>query len=436
MANEYAATSPDQQKALLAHNQTGNAGLEARRVVATDGSLHTNSVGQLTAFGDLRTAELHPQFQGSFEYTVDNTDLNTNTVVNGGTITQANGMAVLSTSSTTASSALLQSKQHARYKSGLGGLQRFTSLVTLPVAATEQFSGLADEVGSSAAFKNGYMVGYDGTTFGFHRFANDVKITVDQADWDDPMDGTGTSGMTLDQTKLNVFAIQYQYLGAGAIRLYVESDTTGMFVLVHTVNYANLNTEPSTHNPNFHYTMWVANKGTTDNLIMKSSSYAYFVEGKTQFVELHQPQFATGIQEKTTVTSEVAILTIRNKSTYVSKTNFIDIHIQGIVASIEASSANNLANIRVVKNTTLGGTPSYSDINATNSVVEIDTSGVALTGGQELISVPLAGKNDKEVRDIVDLRMLLNPGDTITISGSSDNSADAIRAGILWRELF
>ena len=37
-----------------------------------------------TAFGDMRTAELSPQFQGSFEYTVDNTEINTNTVVNGG----------------------------------------------------------------------------------------------------------------------------------------------------------------------------------------------------------------------------------------------------------------------------------------------------------------------------------------------------------------
>ncbi len=388
-----------------------------------------------TAFGDLRTAELHSQFQGSFEYTVDNTDLNTNIVLNGGTMTQASGMGVATTSTTTLSSALLESKQHARYKSGLGGLSRFTALFTSPVTATEQYIGLGDETGSSAAFNNGYMVGYDGTTFGFHRFQNDTKITVAQASWDDPMDGTGSSGMTLDQTKLNVFAIQYQYLGAGAIRLFIESDTTGEFILVHTIDYANNNIEPSTHNPNFHHIMWVDNKSTTSNLILKSSSYAYFVEGKTQFIELHQPEFATGIQEKTTVTSEVAILTIRNKTSYVSKTNFIDIHIQGIASSIEASSANNLANIRVIKNTTLGGTPSYSDINTSNSVVEIDTSGTTITGGQELISVPLAGKNDKEIRDIVNLRLLLNPGETITIAGSSLNSA-TIRAGILWRELF
>jgi len=57
----------------------------------------------LTAFGDLRTAELTPQFQGSFEYTVDNTELSTNTVVNGGTVTQADAMCVVTSSTTTAS---------------------------------------------------------------------------------------------------------------------------------------------------------------------------------------------------------------------------------------------------------------------------------------------------------------------------------------------
>lgn len=45
MANEYSAISPNQQKALLAHNQTGNKGLEARRLVATDGNLHVLNLG-------------------------------------------------------------------------------------------------------------------------------------------------------------------------------------------------------------------------------------------------------------------------------------------------------------------------------------------------------------------------------------------------------
>lgn len=389
---------------------------------------------QKTAFGELLTGELHPQFQGSFEYTVDNTDLNTNIIANGGTVTQASGMAVVGTSTTTASTALFESKQHARYKSGLGGVDRFTALFTSPVAATEQYIGLADEVGSGAAFKNGYMIGYDGTTFGFHRFQNDSKITVALSAWDDPLDGSGASGETIDQTKLNVFFIKYQYLGGGAQEIYFEKQN-GNVALVHTVPYAGLNTEPSIHNPNLHHMMWVDNKATTSNMILKSSSYGYFVEGKTSFIELHQPENASGTKQKTTVTTEVAIFTIRNKSTYVSKTNFIDIILLNTGASVEASSANNLATIRIVKNAALGGSPSYSDINTSDSVIEIDVAGTTVTGGKELEAGLLAGKNDGVRVSLIENKIILNPGDTLTIAGSSANSA-TINAQITWRELF
>lgn len=388
-----------------------------------------------TAFGELLVGQLYPQFQGSFEYTVDNTDLSTNTTVSGGTITQASGMALVSSSTTTTSTALFQSKQHAKYKSGLGGVDRFTALFSVPVATTEQYIGIMDENGSSESFKNGYAIGYDGTTFGFHRFQNDTKFTTAIADWDDPLDGTGTSGMVLDQTKLNIYYIQYQYLGAGAIKILMENQATGKLVIVHTIDYANLNTEPSVHNPNFHHTMWVNNKDTISNIVLKSSSYGYFVEGKTSFIELHQPENASGAKEKTSVTTEVAIFTIRNRLTYASKTNFIDIVLMGAGASIEASSANNLGNVRIVKNATLGGVPSYSNINTNNSVIEVDTAGTTVTGGKEVGAGLLAGKNASLRASLIENKILLNPGDTITITGSSVNSA-TVRAQITWRELF
>ena len=120
----------------------------------------------LTAFGDLRTTELTPLFQGSFEYTVDNTFLNTKALVNGGTVTQANAMAVAATSTTTGSSAQLSSRHHGKYRAGFGGLLRFSALFTTGGSGTEQYIGIIDELGSSATFKNGFTVGFTGETFG------------------------------------------------------------------------------------------------------------------------------------------------------------------------------------------------------------------------------------------------------------------------------
>ncbi len=396
--------------------------------------LHRGQPGMpITAFGDVRVAELSPVFQGTFEYTVDNQAIMTQ-VLSGGTATQADGMGVVSTTTTTARSACLQSRNHAKYRSGLGGLLRFTSLFTTPVAGTEQYIGLADEIGSSATFKNGYMVGYTGTTFGLHRFSNDALTTVTQANWDDPMDGTGASGMTLDATKINVWFIEFQYLGAGAIKLWMEHGD-GTLHLAHTIEYANQNIIPSVINPNFVFMMWVANKATTSNMIVKSSSYGYFVEGYTTHKEMHTPVFATGEQTQATVTTEVNIVTIRNKTAYVSKTNFIDLFMVDFRASVEASQANNLANVRLIKNATLGGDPSYTDIETSDSVVEFDIAGTTITGGVSLGDFPLAGKNDKAGGSLVHFSIILIPGDTLTIAGTSANSA-TINAGFAWHELF
>ena len=170
-------------------------------------------------------------------------------------------------------------------------------------------------------------------------------------------------------------------------------------------------------------------------MIVKSSSYAYFTEGKTSLIELHQPENASGTKEKGDVTAEIAIFTIRNKAVYASKANFIDIILLGTGGSIEASSANNLGSIRVVKNAALGGTPSYSDINATNSVIEFDMDGTTVTGGKELGAGLLAGKNDRFGFSLISNKIMLNPGETLTLAGSSDNSA-TIRAQVTWRELF
>ena len=389
----------------------------------------------LTAFGDLRTAELSPVLQISFEYTVTNTEIGTIEVLNSGTVTQADAMVVVSTGTTTGSNAEWETRRHAKYRAGLGGVMRFTTLFTQGIAGTEQIVGLADVEGVTASHKNGYAVGFSGEDFGFFRWQNDVLFFVPLTSWNDPLDGTGASGMTIDPTKLNVFFIQFQYLGAGAVKIWVEDDLTGGMILAHTLLYANLNITPSVFNPNFHMMVRVDNGATTSNMIAKSASMAYFIEGKTEYTELQQPQTGTGQKTKTSITAERAILTVRNKSTYASKVNFLDVLLENITSSIEAGSANNLGAVRLVRNATLGGTPSWSDLDTNNSLLEIDTSGTTVTGGKELFSSPLAGKNDRFGVNATDYKIILAVGDTITLAGKSSNSA-TITGSMLFKELF
>lgn len=402
-----------------------------------NGKLLVNPGLSKTAFGELVVGQLHPQIQQSFEYTVDNTDLTENTEVNGGTVTQASGMAVIGTSTTTASSALLQSTHHVRYRGGLGGVGRITALFTTGLAGTEQYIGLMDATGSSAAFLNGYGIGFDGADFGIHKWRNDVKDTVKQSAFNgDKLDGTGPSRMVYDPTKMNVFEIRYQYLGSGAITFFIESNTTGEFINFHTIHFTNTDIQPSILNPNFHFNMLASNGSTTSDMIIKSGSFGYFTEGKTSFIEIHQPQNSSGLKTlSATAGNEVAIFTIRVKELYASKTNYIDIFLESVLAQIEASAANNLGSVRIVQDATLGGTPSWDDINTTNSVVEIDTAGTTVTDGKTLDVIPLAGKNDKDMINLTDFKNILKHGNTITLAGLSVANA-TIQGFLLWRELF
>jgi hypothetical protein len=407
--------------------------LNALPIIQVDATGRT--VPQMTsAFGEQIVAQLSPQFQVSFEYTVSNTEVCTNTVTGSGTVTQADAMAVVATGTTTGSVSRLESAHHARYRPGMGGVLRFSGLFSTPVAGTKQYYAIADEIGSSATFKNGLGIGYNGTTLSIARWQNDALIETAQSGWDDKLDGTGASGVTLDPTKLNVFYITFQYLGAGPMFFWMIHPDTGVPFIFHVIKYGNSNVVPSTYMPNFSYFIYANNGATTSNIVLKSGSYAYFVEGMTTLIDIHQPQNSSGTKQKTTVTTEVAILTIRNKATFASKTNHIDILLEKAAGSIEAASANNLGEVRLVKNATIGGVPSWSDINTTNSIIEIDTSGTTVTGGKELIDAELAGKNAQVNENLVSYEFIIHPGETVTIAGSSANSA-TIRASILWREL-
>ena len=388
----------------------------------------------LTAFGDLRTAELTPWIQFSFEYTVSNSELIVPITSGGGTLTQADAMAVANTSDTTSSIARFICRQHVRYRAGLGGLMRFTALFTTGVADTSQWAGLFGSTGSTADFENGYVIGFNGATFGIARFQNDTIFFTALSDCDDPLDGTGTSGHVFDATKLNVFAIQYQYLGAGAVRFFIE-DGDGYFFQFHMIDYAGTSLVPSVYNPNFHIGIYANNKGTTADLTVKTGSMAYFIEGKSNIYEVQQYVQSSGRIQKTAVTTQVALFTIRNKSTYASKSNLISILLERLSLGVEANAVNNLGQFRLVKNATLGGTPSYSDINTNNSLVEIDVDGTTVTGGVEILSGDLAGKNDKVIESMRDYELMLHPGQTMTVTVQSVNSS-TFNGSLMWKELF
>jgi len=375
------------------------------------------------AFGQLIAQQETALVTVDFPYNI-NTALVTPTTANGGTVTQANSQAVLQTSAAANGSALLESVYAGRYSPGQGQIWRGTAAFTLGRADSGQEYGIGNVA-------DGFFFGYQGATFGIFRRQNSVDFFTAQSAWNaDTFDGSGDagnpSGALLDPTKGSPYQIRYQWLGYGAIRYYVEDPLTGVITLCHTILYSNQNVIPSIFNPNLPAHARVFNTGNTTNLTLLTASMGIYSEGP---LNRNGIRFSTG-NRKTGITTETNIFTIRNNTTFAGIPNRGRMHIDSISSAISGAADSQY---RMVLNATLGGTPSFTDIDANTSIAAVDVAGTTVTGGREIRRGCSTG-NFQLAEDISNLDFRLNPGETLTYSGSSFGGAVVPNLSTSWNE--
>jgi len=91
--------------------------------------------------------------------------------------------------------------------------------------------------------QNGYYLEQDGTNVYFVRrsYATGqmLETRVAQSEWNmDKLDGSGPSDVVLDLSKAQIMFSEYEWLGAGSVRLGFAID--GSFVVAHQFNHANI----------------------------------------------------------------------------------------------------------------------------------------------------------------------------------------------------
>jgi hypothetical protein len=368
------------------------------------------------AFLDTSVVEPTPIVQLKFPYNI-NTDFVTVTDVASGTTTQADSKAVVATGAATSSSSTMESNLFLIYQPGQGAVARFTAVMTQGVAGSTQEIGIGD--GS-----DGFFVGYNGADFGVLQRQNGSDTWTTGDDLDGDVFKGGYTG-TFDPTKGNIYQIQYQWLGFGNITFKVYDGHKGEYVTLHKIKYPNENTVPSIYNPSLPLRVQAANTTNNTNISVQTSSMAAFIEGKVNAAVIHKAV----ANEKSSVTTEVNILTIRSDATFQSKTNRGIVKITRISAAVDGTK---ISTIKVYKNTTLGGSPSYTQINANTSIVSYDTAGTTVTGG-DLIAVFELAKEGSEIVSFVDENIVLIPGETLTVTATSAASTIA-DAAISWEE--
>ena len=373
-----------------------------------------------SVFGNLLVDEPFPVVQKEFSYTL-NTQMISTTITGSGTVTQGSSFANIASGAATNSSALLTSKRTLRYRPGQGVRTTFGCIFGTAVAGNTQIAGVGNG-------NDGLFFGYNGTTFGILYQNAGVQTWINKTSWNiDKMDGTGLSGVNLDPTKGNVYLVQFQWHGFGTIRFWIEETTTGRFHEVHRIQYANANTVASIANPYFSFYAQSANTTNNTNIIMRLSAFASMNEGIAKTLG---PRFGVDNSKSLNSSSNNALVTIRVKTTFNSITNKIAIHLRDISASTDARQAV----VTFVRNATLGGVPSFNDVNTNDSVVQFDTAATSVTGGVILFTICLGtstGTNQQfQIFDVT-----LDAGDTITAAARiPTNSATNVSASMNWVE--
>ena len=394
------------------------------------GSINVNTVNGRSKFDEFPVAALTPVIQISFPYNI-NDDITTSTIQGTGTVTQTNNLAKISTSAgtTATESARLESKDTLTFRAGQGALTRFSALFTkFPTNGATSVQGVG--IGDAS---NGYGFAWVGDVFGISYRTDGVQTDFAQTAWnEDTMDGSSDtnnpSGVLLDTTKGNVYQISYGS-GFGCIMFSIESQVTGEMVLVHLLHLANNRTTPSAYNPTFELTAEVFKDGTSDTqdyTVCVSDMSAF-----TQGVSVVTGPINAFQNIKGSSASAENIFTLKNKTTYQSKTNKVN----SILKSISITNDSNaVAVFSIVENTTLGGTTAFTDISANASTIEVDTAGTTLTDGR-LLWTGSASKDAGNTIDITALKIVLRPGNDYTFSASGGTTG-TLSMSLVWQEDF
>lgn len=386
-----------------------------------------------TAFGEILTASNTTLVHLHFDYNINSEHVLTS-VQGSGSVTQSNNTCLLQTGASSSSNAHIRSKRYSSYTPGIGIDFRFTCRIDA-IAANSGYSiiGIGDSdtpLGSKP--KDGYFVGYDFQTtassnFHVFRYQNGNQTSINQNNFNvDKLDGTGPTGIIINTgININVFRIYYQWLSAGNISFQIENPSTGLFETFHEIQYANAFSSVSTYNPSFRIFAITSNFLTAANYTMNIPCATVLMQGGEWLTN----GVVFSRSNTKNISTETNILTIRNKTSYQSKTNRTIVKIKSLSFSSDGTKG---FIFRGYINTTLGGVPAYTDISTNTSVCDVDTAATTVSGGRQVVSFSIS-KTDNSNIEVDNLYIYIYPGDTFTMTAQSSSVGDAF-ASIIFSE--
>jgi hypothetical protein len=324
----------------------------------------------LDAFSRLRVSQPVTAFSSQFTYNLNPLLFEQVTSGTGATITHdtTNRAALISFASTpTGGQCFMQSYEHIPYQPSKSQLVFITFYMGTGDPNLVKFAGLSDG-------NNGIEFQLVGTTkqIVIYSDTSNGDQTAIQSSWNlDKLDGTGTSGLTLDLLKTQILVIDFQALYVGRVR--VGFDIDGQIVYCHEFLHANVVADPYIQTANLPVRVGMTCTATLTSSLRFICS-AVVSEGGIDSSSLFGYDFAVANSTDVSVTTSAThMLSIRPKTTFNSITNRMKLLPTGIDLIITSSGTNTVFWELVLGQTLTSSTA--TDVNTTYSGTEYLTGG-------------------------------------------------------------
>jgi hypothetical protein len=412
-----------------------------QKVHVLDTNGHQNTIG---IFGEQLATDIINDVLAQFSYGISDRELKAAEIVSTGTVTIEDTNLLTVSSGTAADGAAgIESFSTIRYRPAHTAIANFTALFTNPTAVDcDQWIGVNDAV-------NGFAIGFYNGVLNVKYIRNGVHTHIPYTDFNG-----GLNINNIDFTKLNLFRITYGYLGVAPVAFEIMMPNDDSYKPLHTLRLQGAIAQTHIELPYLPVRMDVVNTGNTTDVKIKSGSWQGGTFGFCRTCGSRPFSFpqSVGHNSKVITTGDTPILlaAFNNVSTFQTFANKIRAKLDLFTFLPFDPDNDCYITIQLVGGITTT-TPSWVDIDATNSVIQYDDTATVFTGGNVGLTLfaftsAAQGNNSPQSTPVelpsLDLGLFSDPGTefgivaTVTNLSGSATVNTTILWSVNWSELF
>jgi len=221
-------------------------------------------------------------------------------------------------------------------------------------------------------------------------FGNAPSISIPQSSWNlDKLDGNGPSGLTLDMSKVQIFTIDFEWLGSGRIRFGFNEK--GQTIYCHEVLNANVIASTFIQNPNLPIRAEIRQNGATAGQLLHICANVNSEGGVSKQGSLRSFDTAldtSNVEISIPVKTECSILMLTLSATrqnaVVTPQDF----------SVINTDSNIDTRIRIIRNPSYTGTFTLQSIQDSAVAVGVGGSGFQYISGGQVLSTVFVSKDN------------------------------------------